>query len=137
MKTFKRKKQIFDAYLNSRTQGEPTANDPRGCHVQDANRHQDNSQRKAVITFSDQNTCGNVRSMRNRAPDKFSVFTEKPGDFHTEGYLMQCWGKILGPGGFYYVAKQLLGRQVTSKSFQQIFNDGNLERCQDALKDFA
>lgn len=50
---------------------------------------------------------------------------------------MQCCGKILGPGGFYYVAKQLLGRQVTSKSFQKIFKDGNLERCQDALKDFA
>lgn len=53
--------------------------------------------------------------MRNRAPDEFSVFTEEPGDFHTKDYLMQCCGNILGPGGFYYVAKQLLGRQVTSK----------------------
>ena len=130
-------KAIFSAYLNSRTQEEPTANDPRGFHVQDASSHQDNSQRKTVITFGDQKTCSNVRSVRNRAPDEFSVFTEKPGDFHTEGYLMQCCGKILGPGGFYYVAKQLLGRQVTSKSFQKIFKDGNLERCQDALKDFA
>ena len=121
-------KAIFSAYLNSRTPGEPTANDPRGCHVQDASSYQDNSQRKTVITFGDQKTCSNVRSVRNRAPDEFSVFTEKSGDFHTKGYLMQCCGKILGPGGFYYVAKQLLGRQVTSKSFQKICKDANLER---------
>ena len=86
------------------------------------------SVRKKVITFGDQKACSNVRSIRNRAPDEFSTFMEKPGDFHTEGYLAQCCGKILGPGGFYYVMRQLLGRhQVTSKSFQKIFK-GNLER---------
>ena len=45
---------------------------------------------------------------------------------------------MLGPGGFYYAVRQLLGRQqVTSKSFQKIFKEGNLERCIDALRDFA
>ena len=96
------------------------------------------SVRKKVITFGDQKTCSNVRSVRNRAPDEFSTFMEKPGDFHTEGYLAQCCGKMLGPGGFYYVMRQLLGRhQVTSKSFQKIFKEGNLERNIDALKDFT
>ena len=42
---------------------------------------------KKVITFGDQKTCSNVRSVRNRAPDELSTFMEKPGDFHTEGYL--------------------------------------------------
>lgn len=96
------------------------------------------SVRKKVITFDDQNACSNVRSVRNRAPDEFSTFMEKPGDFHTEGYLAQCCGKMLGPGGFYYVMRQLLGRhQVTSKSFQKIIKEGNLERNIDALKDFT
>lgn len=94
--------------------------------------------RKRVITFGDQKTCSNIRAVRNRAPDEFSAFTEKPGDFHTEGYLAQCCAKMLGPGGFYYVVRMLLGRQrVTSKSFQKIFKEGNLERGIDALKDFT
>ena len=59
------------------------------------------SVRKKVITFGDQKTCSYVRSVRNRAPDEFSTFMEKPGDFHTGGYLAQCCGKMLGPGGFY------------------------------------
>ena len=80
-----------------------------------------------VITFGDQKTCSNVRSVRDRAPDEFSTFMEKRGDFHTEGYLTQCCGKMLGPGGFYYVTRLLLGRhQVTSKSLQEIFKEGNL-----------
>ena len=45
---------------------------------------------------------------------------------------------MLGPGGFYYVVRQMLGRkQVTSKSSRKIFKEGNLERCIDALKDFT
>ena len=61
-KDVQEEKAIFSAYLNSRTQDEPTANDPCGCHVQDASSHQDDSQRKTVITFGDQKTCSNVRS---------------------------------------------------------------------------
>lgn len=128
---------VFNEYLSGK---ETETNDSTG--LQDGRERASNGEqvnvRNRVITFGDQKTCSNVRAVRNRAPDEFHAFTEKPGDFHTEGYLAQCCGKMLGPGGFYYAARQLLGRtQVTSKSFQKIFKEGNLERCIDALKDFT
>ncbi len=103
-----------------------------------ASNHGQNNVRKRVIKFGDRKTYSNARAVHNRAPDEFHAFTEKPGDFHTEEYLAQCYGEMLRPGRFYYVARQLHGRkQVTSKSFQNIFKERNLERCIDALKDFT
>ena len=62
-----------------------------------------------------------IWAVRNRAPDEFSPFIEKPGDFHTEGKLSLSFGKMLGQGEFYYFVRQLLSRQqVTSKCFLNI-----------------
>ena len=78
-----------------------------------------------------------IRGVRNRSPDEFGSFTEAPGDFHTQGYIMQCIARIMGPGGFYYVARQVLNRvKVTPKSFDDIFNHGNFQRNFNAIEDF-
>ena len=82
-------------------------------------------------------TC-TLRGVRNRAPDEFGLFREVPGDFHTQGYVMQeCLSRICGPGGFYYTIRQLLGRlKLTPKSFVDVFKEGNYERNKDALNDY-
>ena len=50
---------------------------------------------------------------------------------------MECLARISGPGGFYYVMRQLLGRlKVTPKSFVDIFKEGNYERNMDALNSY-
>ena len=59
-------KAIFSAYLNSRTQGEPTANDPRGCHVQDASSYQDSQSRQKSPYFPSK---GEIN--RNQRPEQF------------------------------------------------------------------
>ena len=90
-----------------------------------------------VITVGDVKTTMNIRGVRNRSPDEFGSFTEAPGDFHTQGYIMQCIAKIMGPGGFYYVARQVLGRiKVTPNSFESIFKEGNFQRNFDTITDF-
>ena len=135
----KEEESIFAEYLGNTEVGSNNSTDELCQHGEEETNSDDMiNVRRRMITFGDQKTCSNIRAVRNRAPDEFSTFTEKPGDFHTEAYLAQCCGKMLGPSGFYYVVRQLLGRkQVTSKSFQKIFKEGNLERCIDALKDFT
>ena len=93
--------------------------------------------REKVITVGDVKTTMTIRGVRNRSPDEFGAFTETPGDFHTQGYIMQCIARIIGPGGFYYVAKQVLNRvKVTPNSFVGIFKEGNFQRNFNALTDF-
>ena len=93
--------------------------------------------RDHVITVGDVKTTMTIRGVRNRSPDEFGSFTEAPGDFHTQGYIMQCIARIMGPGGFYYVARQVLNRlKVTPKSFEDIFNHGNFQRNFNAIEDF-
>ena len=90
------------------------------------------------ITVGDAKSTSTLRGVRSRAPDEFGSFKEVPGDFHTQGYVMECLSRISGPGGFYYTIRQLLGRlKVTPKSFGvTLFKEGNYERNMDALNDY-
>ena len=93
--------------------------------------------RDHVINVEDVKTTMTIRGVRNRSPDEFGSFTKAPGDFHTEGYIMQCVARIMGPGGFYYVGRQVLNRvKVTPRSFNDIFNHGNFQRNFNAIEDF-
>ena len=93
--------------------------------------------REKVITVGDVKTTMTIRGVRNRSPDEFGAFTETPGDFHTQGYIMQCIARIIGPGGFYYVMRQVLKRiKVTPNSFDGIFKEGNFQRNFNAISDF-
>ena len=86
------------------------------------------------LTVGDAKSTSTLRGVRNRAPDEFGCFRDVPGDFHTQGYVMECLARISGPGGFYYVMRQLLGRlKITPKSFVDIFKEGNYEPNMDAL----
>ena len=68
------------------------------------------------LTVGDAKSTCNLRGVRNRAPDEFGSFKEVPGDFHTQGYVMECLSRICGPGEFYYTIRQLLGHlKVTPK----------------------
>lgn len=88
--------------------------------------------RERVITVGDAKTTTTIRGVRNRSPDE-SPGT--PGDFHTQGYIIQCIAKIMGPGGFYHVARQVLGRiKVTPNSFADIFKEGNFQRNFNAIQ---
>lgn len=95
---------LLDEHKISRkedTQGDTAEKDAPASR---ANRYKD-----FVITVGDVKTTMNIRGVRNRSPDEFGSFTEAPGDFHAQGYIMQCIAKIMGPGGLYYVMRQLLG----------------------------
>ena len=93
--------------------------------------------RERVITVGDVKTTMTIRGVHNRSPDEFGAFSETPGHFHTQGYIMQCIAKIMGPGGFYHVARQVLGRiKVTPDSFADIFKEGNFQRNFNAITDF-
>lgn len=93
--------------------------------------------REQVITVGDVKTTMTIRGVRNRSPDEFGAFTETPGDFHAQGYVMQCIARIMGPGGFYHVARQMLDRvKVTPNSFVDIFKEGNFQRNFNAITDF-
>lgn len=89
------------------------------------------------LTIGDAKSTSTLRGVRNRAPDEFGSFKDVPGDFHTQGYVMECLSRISGPGGFYYVIRQILRRhKVTPKSFVDIFKEGNYERNMDALNNY-
>ena len=89
------------------------------------------------LTVGDAKSTPTLRGVRNRAPDEFGCFHDVPGDFHTQGYVMECLACISGPGGFYYVMRQLLGRlKITPKSFVDIFKEGNYEQNMDALNSY-
>ena len=129
-------KLVFNMSLNIEREstGEQESDTPRECEETISNTRKPKS---IVITTGDVKTTMTIRRVRNRSPDEFRSFTEAPGDFHSQGYVMQCIAKIMGPGGFYYVVKQLLGRaKVTPSSFEKIFNEENFERNFNAVKDF-
>ena len=42
------------------------------------------------LTVGDAKSTSTLRGVRNRAPDEFGCFHDVPGDFHTQGYVMEC-----------------------------------------------
>ena len=99
--------------------------------------HKIKSARDRIITVGDVKTTVTTRGLKNRSPDEFGVFEETPGDFHALAYVMECLAKIFGPGGFYYIARHILGRlKVTPTSFENMFKEENYERNYEALIKF-
>ncbi len=93
--------------------------------------------RDKMITVGDVKTTVTTRGLKNRSPDEFGSFEETPGDFHAIAYVMECLAKIFGTAGFYYTARQVLGRlKVTPNSFENMFKEENYERNCEALVDF-
>ena len=56
-----------------------------------------------------------------------------------EGYLYEVCKKVMSPGGFMYIVREVLGRKkVTDDSFgQKKFQEQNLNRISEALRDVA
>ncbi len=99
--------------------------------------HKIKSARDRIITIGDVKTTVTTRGLKNRSPDEFGIFEETPGDFHALAYVMECIAKIFGPGGFYYIARHILGRlKVTPTSFENMFKEENYERNYEALINF-
>ena len=93
--------------------------------------------RDKIITVGDVKTTVTTRGLKNRSPDEFGVFEETPGDFHALAYVMECLARVFGLAGFYYTARQILGRlKVTPNSFENMFKEENYERNFEALVDF-
>ena len=105
-------------------------------NMDDDSGHESKLNGRQCTLIADCKSCINVRGTRNRSPDEFENFQEVPGDFHTQGYIMECIARFAGPTGFYFICQQVLNRKrVTPKSFQKIFNEGNYQRNFNALVD--
>lgn len=103
----------------------------------DSGESKTSTSRDNIITIGDVKTTVTTRGLKNRSPDEFGIFEETPGDFHALAYVMECLAKIFGTAGFYYTARQVLGRlKVTPNSFENMFKEENYERNYEALVDF-
>lgn len=77
---------------------------------------------KGCRTFfvGDQGTNKVVRGMKSRSDAAYGWCAEVPGDMHAKGYLYEVCKKVMFPGGFMHIIRELLDRKkITDDSFDR------------------
>ena len=92
-----------------------------------------------TLFVGDQGTNKVLRGVKSRSEAAYGWCSEVPGDMHAKGYLYEVCKKVMSPGGFMYIVREVLGRKkVTDDSFgQKKFQEQNLNRISEALRDVA
>ena len=65
------------------------------------------------ILVGDNGTIRNIRSVRLSASDIYKHVSENPGDLHFGGYIFESIATSQGPGGLYFAAHDVLGKNFS------------------------
>lgn len=92
-----------------------------------------------TLFVGDQGTNKVIRGVKSRSDAAYGWCAEVPGDMHAKGYLYEVCKKVMSPGGFMHIVREVLDRKkITDDSFgQKKFQEQNLNRIREALRDVA
>lgn len=92
-----------------------------------------------TLFVGDQGTNKVLRGVKGRSEAAYGWCAEVPGDMHAKGYLYEVCKKVMTPGGFMHIIRNVLERfKVTEDSFgQKKFQEQNLGRIDEAVRDIG
>ena len=96
-------------------------------------------ERKSSLTLfvGDQGTNKVLRGVKGRSEAAYGWCAEVPGDMHAKGYCYEVCKKVMTPGGFVHILRDVLSRKkITPESFgKKKFQEQNLKRIEEAVRD--
>ena len=105
----------------------------------DANDEAYQNERKSSLTLfvGDQGTNKVLRGVKGRSEAAYGWCAEVPGDMHAKGYCYEVCKKVMIPGGFMHILRDvLLRKKIIPESFgKKKFQEQNLKRIEEAIRD--
>jgi hypothetical protein len=89
------------------------------------------------LFVGDQGTNKVLRGVKGRSEAVYGWCAEVPGDMHAKGYCYEVCKKVMTPGGFIHILRDvLLRKEITPESFgKKKFQEQNLKRIEEAVRD--